>query len=89
MDRGWLSRGRSYAAPHRLLAFDIGGGRITATVRGNVNPYFGVTKEPRHKVTVELEKVSKSTSKKVLARLGHNANWITHLMLGEFRVSRP
>ncbi|MDE0045754.1 MAG: SWIM zinc finger family protein [bacterium] len=83
MDRGRLSRGRSYAGPHRLLAFDIRGGRITATVRGNTNPYFGITKEPRYRVSVQLEKVSKPAWKKVLSRLGHNANWITHLILGE------
>lgn len=83
MDAGRLARGRSYAAPHRLLAFDIRGGRVTATVRGNINPYFGVTTEPRYKVTVQLEKVSKPAWKKVLSRLGHNANWIAHLILGE------
>ena len=83
MDPGRLSRGRSYSGPHRLIAFEIKGGRIAATVRGNINPYFGVTKEPRYKVSVELEKVTNSAWNKVLARLGHNANWVTHLILGE------
>jgi len=83
MDSGRLSRGRSYASPRRLLAFDIKAGTITATLRGNINPYFGVYEEPRYEVTVELQKVSKSSWKKVLSRLGHNANWITHLILGE------
>ena len=83
MDSGRLSRGRGYASPHRLMKFEIKGSKIEATVRGNINAYFGVTKEPHYKVSVELEKVSTPAWKKILAQLGHNANWVTHFILGE------
>lgn len=43
-DYGRLQRGRSYSGDSRILAFAITDGLVTATVRGNVNPYYGVTR---------------------------------------------
>ena len=41
-DEARLQRGRSYAGPSRILEFGIDKGVVSATVRGNINPYFGV-----------------------------------------------
>ncbi len=56
MDEGRLRRGRSYSGPNRLLEFEIAGSKVRAVMRGNINPYFGVYKEPRYKVSVETGK---------------------------------
>ena len=39
-DSGRLQRGRAYSGDSRILHFDITKGLATATIRGNVNPYF-------------------------------------------------
>ena len=61
-DEGRLQRGRSYSGPNRLLEFDIhadkqGGITVQSTVRGNKNPYFGVYKEPRYQVNIQLRSI--------------------------------
>ncbi len=55
MDIGRLKRGRPYAGPRRILDFEIRQATVKAKIRGNVNPYFGVYKEPRYDVTVRLK----------------------------------
>ena len=47
-DAARLGRGRSYARGKKILDFAVNKGEIEATVRGSVNPYFGVYKEPRY-----------------------------------------
>ena len=83
MDAGRLQRGRSYAQAYRRKEFAISKGGIRATIVGNVNPYFSVYKTPYYKVKIELEKISSETWKSILKRLGSNADWVTHLVLGE------
>ena len=83
MDSGRLARGRSYATPYRRQEFSIRQGRIEATIVGNVNPYFGVYDTPYYDVKIEFEKVGAVRWKAVLERLGCNADWVTHLILGE------
>ncbi len=83
MDEGRLQRGRSYDAEGRRRRFAIVDGEIAATIRGNVNPYFGVYKTPHYKVEIRFEKIPAATWSKILKRLGSNAAWVTHLVLGE------
>ncbi len=83
MDPGRLSRGRSYASPYRRKSFEIQRGKITATVVGNINPYFGVYKTPYYKVKIEFEQISATRWNTIVKRLGTNADWVTHLILGE------
>ena len=83
MDSGRLARGRSYATPHRRQEFLIRQGRIEATIVGNVNPYFGVYDTPYYDVRIEFEKIAAARWKAILKRLGSNADWVTHLILGE------
>lgn len=83
MDPGRLSRGRSYAAPRRRREFKIRDGTITATMVGNINPYFGVYRTPYYKVKIEFERIPATQWKSIVKRLGTNADWVTHLILGE------
>ena len=83
MDAGRLARGRSYSAPHRRTEFSIRRGTIEATIRGNVNAYFGVYDTPYYRVKIEFDKVPASKRSTIFRRLGANADWVTHLILGE------
>ncbi len=83
MDPGRLSRGRAYSHPYRLRAFEIKAGAITARMRGNKNAYFGVYKTPYYDVEVRFKRVPKPIWGGILEQIGANANWVTHLILGE------
>ncbi len=83
MDSGRLSRGRSYAAPHRRVRFGIKRGIITAKMKGNINHYFGVYKTPYYQVEVKLRQIPRERWNRILPKLGSNAEWVTHLILGE------
>ncbi len=82
-DSGRLQRGRSYSSPRRLLKFNIKDNTIQSTVRGNINPYFGVYKEPRYKVEIQLKTIPAKDWKDIIARLSRNAGWLSRLLLGE------
>ena len=82
-DAGRLQRGRSYAGPSRLLEFHIDGAKITAKVRGNVNPYFGVYKEPKYSLDIALQPIPAAAWKGIVERLAANAGWLSRLLLGE------
>jgi len=83
MDPGRLSRGRSYVAEYRRKSFSIRQGKISATVMGNINPYFHVYKTPYYEVEIGLQRIASKDWNRILKRLGSNAAWVTHLVLGE------
>ncbi|MBE9042251.1 SWIM zinc finger family protein, partial [Oscillatoriales cyanobacterium LEGE 11467] len=58
-------------------------GIVTAQVRGSVNPYFGVYKEPTYITEVELEPISTKVWSKAIARLGQKASWVSKLLINE------
>jgi uncharacterized Zn finger protein len=82
-DHGRLQRGRSYSGDSRVLAFAITDGLVTATVRGNVNPYYGVYKEPRYQTRLQLAPISAPDWDKAIAYLGSRADLIARLLLRE------
>jgi uncharacterized Zn finger protein len=82
-DSGRLQRGRSYSGPSRILKFDIFDGRVTATVRGNVNPYFGVYKEPKYIVDLILTPISSKDWPKIIQNLSSKASLVAKLLLNE------
>ena len=83
MDSGRLARGRSYSTPRRIVEFAIEGNRVTAKLEGNINHYFGVYEVPYYDVEVTLTRITQKNWKTALDRLGDNANWVAHLILGE------
>ncbi|MGB7412874.1 MAG: SWIM zinc finger family protein [Thermosynechococcaceae cyanobacterium] len=83
VDAGRLSRGRSYARGSKVKSFEIKNGLVTAKVRGSVNPYFGVYKEPLYTTTIEFQSISKANWAAAIAYVASKASLISRLMLNE------
>lgn len=83
LDQGRLKRGRSYNSDYRILSFDITENIITAEVRGNINHYFGVHKEPKYKVSIKITPILKTKWPGVINTLSSNAAWISRLLMNE------
>ena len=83
MDKGRLARGRSYSHGYRLVRFEQVLSRVTAKMQGNVNPHFGVYTTPYYEVEIKFRAVGRKQWKSILEELGANADWVTHLILGE------
>ena len=82
-DPGRLSRGRSYANGGRIKSFEIKEGVATAQVRGSVNPYFGVYKEPLYTTTIEIKSISAANWSAAIAYVASKAGFISKLLLNE------
>ena len=80
---GRLSRGRSYARGNKVKSFAIKDSTVTAKVRGSVNPYFGVYKEPLYTTKIEFEPISKANWAAVVALIASKASLISRLLLNE------
>jgi uncharacterized Zn finger protein len=78
-----LSRGRSYARNDRIKEYHITNNQITAKVRGSVNPYFGVYKEPLYNINIEIKAIAPADWSKVISHLGSKASSISKLLLKE------
>lgn len=82
-EQGRLGRGRSYARNGKIKEYHFANGKITAKVRGSVNPYFGVYKEPLYNTTIEIKPIGAADWSKAIAYLGSKASLISKLLLGE------
>ncbi|MFM8331691.1 MAG: SWIM zinc finger family protein [Candidatus Methylumidiphilus sp.] len=83
IDEGRLSRGRGYANNDRITQWAIDGGRITASIRGNVNPYFGVYQEPLYQTSIELKPIAPQDWRDVVAQFGYRAAFVARLLMNE------
>ena len=83
IDTGRLTRGKSYANENRIKKWAMEGNLITAQIRGNTNPYYGVYKEPTYKTTIQLKAIAPSDWKKVIQQLGSQAAFVSRLLLNE------
>lgn len=82
-DAGRLSRGRSYARGNKVKSFEIQQSCITAQVRGSINPYFGVHKEPLYRITIEFQPISAAKWSAAIALIASKASLISRLLLNE------
>jgi uncharacterized Zn finger protein len=82
-DSARLGRGRSYARNGRILDYALAKGTVTAKVRGSINPYFGVYKEPLYKTTITIKPISATDWTKVIRQIGSRADLITKLLMNE------
>jgi uncharacterized Zn finger protein len=82
-DSARLGRGRSYARNGKIKSYEIKDGVITAKVRGSVNPYFGVYKEPTYNTKIEIKAISRQDWSKAIAYLGSKASLIAKLLMNE------
>ena len=83
MDAGRLQRGRSYASPTRQVYCDVVDGKIEAEIIGNKNPYYGIYSTPYYDVEIKFQTIPAAKWGRILRKLGSNASWVTHLVLGE------
>ncbi len=82
-DPGRLGRGRSYATNGRILKYTIVDGTVTATVRGSVNPYYGIYKEPRYRTTIFIAPIRPIEWTKAIDRIAANAGFVAKLLMNE------
>ena len=82
-DSARLGRGRSYARGGKILDFAVNKGEIAATVRGSINPYFGVYTEPRYHTVVEIRAIAKKDWSKIIQNMATNASFVSKLLLDE------
>lgn len=78
-----LGRGRSYARNGKIKEYHIKNGKITARVRGSINPYFGVYKEPLYNIDIEIKPISATDWSKALSYIGSKASWVSKLLMNE------
>lgn len=78
-----LGRGRSYARNGKIKSYQIQEGTITASVRGSINPYFGVYKEPLYETEISLTPISSKNWSKVITSIASKASWVSQLLMNE------
>lgn len=82
-DPARLGRGRSYANGGKIKEYQINQGEITAKVKGSINSYFGVYKEPLYNITIVIKPISASDWSKVIAHIGSKASFVSKLLMNE------
>jgi uncharacterized Zn finger protein len=82
-DPARLGRGRSYAHGGRILDYTLVNGTVTARVRGSINPYFGVYKEPIYRTTIKIKAISSADWKKAIRHIASRADLVTKLLMNE------
>lgn len=82
-DEARLQRGRSYARGGKVLNFQIEQNHITARVKGSVNPYFGVSKEPTYNISIEITPIAKTRWKEIIHQLSSKASAVSRLLINE------
>jgi uncharacterized Zn finger protein len=78
-----LGRGRSYARGGRILDYTLANGTVTARVRGSINPYFGVYKEPIYRTSITIKAISSADWKKAIRHFASRADLVTKLLMNE------
>jgi uncharacterized Zn finger protein len=82
-DPARLGRGRSYASGGRILDYKLANGTVTARVRGSINPYFGVYKEPIYRTSITIKAISSADWKKAIQHIASRADLVTKLLMNE------
>jgi uncharacterized Zn finger protein len=82
-DPARLARGRGYTGSDRIKAWNVRSNQVSATVRGNVNPYYGIYNEPYYQTRVELKTIDASDWSRVIGELGSRAAFVSRLLLNE------
>lgn len=82
-DSARLGRGRSYASGGKILEYKIDKNKITAIVKGSINPYFGVYKEPRYNITIEITPIAKTSWSQAIKYISSKASFVSKLLINE------
>ncbi len=82
-DSGRLQCGRSYSSDNRILPCHIENGVVSATVRGKINPYFNVYKEPKCAITIRMTPLPDKTWNSAIRTIGTKAALAAPLPINE------
>jgi uncharacterized Zn finger protein len=82
-DRARLERGHPYASGGRVEDYQIKDGVVTASVRGRINPYFGVYKEPHYTTRIALQHFSAADWSAAIAHIAGRADLVIKLLMNE------
>jgi uncharacterized Zn finger protein len=82
-DSARLARGRAYATNDRIKSWQRKGGVVSAQIRGNINPYYGVYKEPLYKTSIAFQSIDAAQWQQLIQMLGSRAAFISRLLLNE------
>ncbi|MBC1238805.1 SWIM zinc finger family protein [Nostoc sp. 2RC] len=82
-DDNRLQRGRSYARGGKVKSFEIELNKITAQVKGSINPYFGVYKEPTYNIVIEITPIPKTRWNEAIPKIASKASIVSRLLLNE------
>ena len=82
-DPGRLGRGRAYANNGRVVEHRLANGAVNAKVRGSINPYFGIYKEPIYTTTIRITQFNADDWSKAIKRIASRADLITKLLQQE------
>ncbi len=82
-DPSRLGRGRSYASGGRILDYTLTDGTVNARVRGSINPYFGVYKEPIYTTSIKIRAINATDWTKVIHQIASRADLVTKLLMNE------
>jgi uncharacterized Zn finger protein len=78
-----LNRGATYARTGKIKEHTIIDGKVTAKVRGAINPYFGVYEEPLYTTTIAIKQIAPADWSTVIAHITANARQVTQLLMNE------
>jgi uncharacterized Zn finger protein len=70
-------------AKRRSAPYSLANGTVNARVRGSINPYFGVYKEPIYRTSITIKPISSGDWKKAIQQIASRADLITKLLLNE------
>jgi uncharacterized Zn finger protein len=82
-DPARLGRGRSYANTGRIVEYKIQNGAVEAKVRGSINPYYGVYKEPIYRTTIKITQISADNWSRIVQRIASRADLVAKLLQQE------
>lgn len=82
-DSARLTRGRAYVNNDRIRSWQRQGGVVSATIRGNINPYYGVYKEPLYTTMIAFQTIDAAQWQQLIQMLGSRAAFISRLLLNE------
>lgn len=82
-DPARLARGRGYANESRIKSWKLEKCAMTAKIRGNVNPYYGIHEEPEYQTKIALKAIPAGDWALLIRYLGSRAAFVSRLLLDE------
>lgn len=90
-EAGRLARGRQYLGSHRISHWEVRGNRVEATIRGKINPYYGIHEVPVYDTWLKFTPIPHKAWDEALSLIGSRAGYISRLLFNEMpdEIERP